>query len=68
MILYWALLLIIAMLSYGIGSISTTVLASNYVFRTRLSRLGRGNVWFSNFRRVYGLKGFLTERCTHRQG
>ena len=59
MILYWALLLIIAMLSYGIGSISTTVLASNYVFRTRLSRLGRGNVWFSNFRRVYGLKGFL---------
>lgn len=59
MILYWVLLLIIAILSYGIGSISTTVFASNYVFKTRLSRLGRGNLWFSNFKRIYGIGGFI---------
>lgn len=59
MILYWFLLLFIAIIAYGIGSISTTVLASNYVFKTRLSRLGRGNLWFSNFKRIYGFKGFI---------
>ena len=59
MILYWFLLLFTAIISYGIGSISTTILASNYVFKTRLSKLGKGNVWFSNFRRIYGLCGFI---------
>ena len=59
MILYWFLLLAIAMLSYGIGSISTLVLASRYVFKASLRKLGRGNVWFSNFRRIYKCRGFL---------
>ena len=59
MILYWFLLLAIAMLSYGVGSISTIVLASNYVFKTGLRKLGKGNKWFSNFRRIYGVRGFL---------
>lgn len=59
MIVYWFLLLITAVFAYGLGSMNTMVLASNYVFRTRLSRLGRGNVWFSNFRRIYGVWGFV---------
>lgn len=59
MIVYWFLLLITSIFAYGIGSMSTMVLASNYVFRTRLSRLGKGNIWISNFRRIYGVWGFI---------
>ena len=59
MIVYWFLLLITSVFAYGLGSMSTMVLASNYVFRTRLSRLGKGNVWISNFRRIYGTWGFV---------
>jgi len=59
MIVYWFLLLITSIFAYGIGSMSTMVLASNYVFRTRLSRLGKGNIWISNFRRIYGIWGFI---------
>lgn len=59
MIVYWFLLLITSIFAYGIGSMSTMVLASNYVFRTRLSRLGKGDIWLSNFRRIYGTWGFV---------
>jgi len=59
MILYWFLLLLIAVVAYGIGSMSTMVIASNYVFRTSLRSLGRGNVWLSNFRRIYGMWGWV---------
>lgn len=59
MIVYWFLLLITSIFAYGIGSMSTMVLASNYVFRTRLSRLGKGNIWISNFRRIYGIWGII---------
>ena len=58
MILYCFLLLFVAILSYGIGSLSTTLLASKYVFKARLRSLGTGNRWFSNFRRIYGIAGF----------
>ena len=57
MILYWFLLLLIAVVAYGVGSMSTMVIASNFVFRTSLRRLGKGNVWLSNFRRIYGVWG-----------
>lgn len=59
MILYWFLLLIIAIVAYGIGSMNTMVIASNYVFRTSLRRLGNGNLWLSNFRRIYGTVGWI---------
>ncbi len=59
MILYFLLLLLTAMVSYLIGSMSTLVLASNFIFRFNLRRLGKGNDWLSNFRRVYGIKGAL---------
>ncbi len=56
---YWILLLITAFLAYLAGSLRSVVIASNFVFRRSLLRLGRGNVWFSNFRRLYGLRGFI---------
>lgn len=59
MILYWFLLLFLAIVSYGVGSLSTTLLASKYVFKARLRALGTGNKWFSNFRRIYGVMGFV---------
>ncbi len=59
MIVYWILLLITAFFAYTIGSIGTMRLASRLVFRRNLRRLGQGNVWLSNFRRLYGLPGFL---------
>lgn len=57
--IYWILLIIIAIIAYGLGSMSSEVIASNYVFHTNLRRLGKGNVGLSNFRRVYGIKGLI---------
>ena len=56
---YWLFSILTAVIAYGAGSLSTMVIASNFVFRTNLRRLGRGNLWLSNFRRVYGVKGFV---------
>ena len=59
MIVYWLLLLPIALVAYVFGSMDTMVLASNFVFRQNLRRLGQGNRWLSNFRRIYGVPGFI---------
>ena len=59
MIVYWLLLLPTALVAYIFGSMDTMVLASNFVFRQNLRRLGQGNRWLSNFRRLYGIHGFL---------
>ena len=59
MIVYCILFLITAFLAYTTGSISTQRLASRYVFKRNLHRLGTGNVWISNFRRLFGIPGFL---------
>lgn len=59
MIVYWLLLLVTAVIAYAVGSMSALVLASNYIFHYNLKRLGHGNDWVSNFKRVYGLKGAL---------
>lgn len=59
MIVYWLLLLPTALVAYVFGSMDTMVLASNFVFRQNLRRLGQGNRWLSNFRRIYGVPGFL---------
>lgn len=58
MIVYWILLLITAFFAYCIGSISTKRVASRFVFRRNLSRLGTGKLWLSNFKRIYGWWGF----------
>ncbi len=59
MIAYWILLLITAFFAYSSASISTQRIASRFVFRRNLRRLGSGNLWLSNFRRLYGVPGFL---------
>ena len=59
MILYWILLILTALVAYLFGSLDTMVLASNFVFRRNLRRLGNEATWFSNFRRVYGIGGFI---------
>jgi len=59
MTLYWILLLITAFIAYFIGSLDSRVIASVFVFHTNLGKLGRGNIWLSNFRRVYGIMGFI---------
>ena len=58
MIVYWILLLITALFAYIIGSLDTMVLASNFIFRRNLRRLGSGETWLSNFKRLYGFGGF----------
>ncbi len=59
MTVYWLLLLPTALISYLLGCLDAMVLASNFVFHRNLRRLGRGNVWLSNFKRIYGVKGFV---------
>ena len=58
MILNWFLLLLTAFIAYVIGSVSTRRVASRYVFKRDLLKLGKGNVWLSNFRRLFGYLGF----------
>ena len=54
---YWIFSVLTALLAYGAGCLKSTVLASNFIFRRNLRRLGTGNVFLSNFRRIYGWKG-----------
>ena len=58
MFVYILLLSVIAFVSYTIGSIGTLRLAGMFVFHRDLNRLGKGNIWISNFRRLYGWWGF----------
>lgn len=56
---YWFFSVLAALLAYTAGCLKSTVLASNFVFHKNLRRLGSGNVFISNFRRIYGWKGAL---------
>ena len=56
---YWIFSILTAVIAYIFGCLNTQVIASNFIFRTNLRRLGRGSAWLSNFRRVYGVKGLL---------
>ena len=58
--MYYLLLIISAIIAYAFGSLSTLTIASLYVYRKNLRKLGKGNTLFSNFRRIYGLGGLLT--------
>ena len=59
MFVYMLLLLITAFFAYLTGSISTRRLASRLLFHRNLGQLGRGNVWLSNFQRLFGVPGFV---------
>ena len=60
MTVYWILLIITAFFAYCMGSLSTISIASVIIYKKNLRRLGSSNVWLSNFRRIYGWKGFVT--------
>ena len=47
MTVYILLLIPTAFFAYMFGGLDTMVLASNFVFRRGLWKLGRGNVWLS---------------------
>ena len=59
MSIYWLLLGLTAIIAYLFGSMDTMVLASNFVFHRNLLRLGDHSSWISNFRRLFGIKGFF---------
>lgn len=59
MTVYWVLLLITAFLAYLIGSLRSTVIAANFIFHRSFARMGHGGAWLFNFRRLYGVKGFI---------
>ena len=56
---YWLASIFTAFFAYFIGSLSTMILASNFVFKANLRRLGKGSRWISNFTRVHGWKGYV---------
>lgn len=56
---YWIFSFLTAVLAYCFGNLNTMTVASRFVFRTNLRRLGRDSAWLSNFTRVYGVKGFV---------
>ena len=58
MIGYWILLLIAAFIAYNFGSVSTLSIASVFVFHRDLHRIGKKRMFISNFRRLFGYKGF----------
>ena len=49
-------LAVIAFISYIFGALSTINIASVFVFKRNLRKLGKGNMAISNFRRIYGEK------------
>lgn len=59
MVLYILLLLVVAVIAYFFGSLDSRVIASVFVFRQNLAKLGKGNVWLANFHRVYGIGGWI---------
>ncbi len=60
MTFYWIFLILIAILAYVMGSISTLNIASIFIYKKNLRRLGEGNIWLSNFKRIFGTKGIIT--------
>ena len=59
MLLYFLLLSLTAFFAYTIGSLGTLRIAGRYVFHRNLGRLGRGNLFVSNFRRIFGIPGVI---------
>ncbi len=59
MLVYFLLLTATAFVAYTVSSVGTLRLAGLFVFRRDLIRLGTGSVWFSNFRRLYGVGGVV---------
>ena len=63
--IYWFLSIVTALIAYFFGCLDSIVIASNFIFRRNLRKLGKSSAFVSNFWRVYGWKGavklFLVE-------
>ena len=57
--IYWLISILTAFFAWFIGSLDSLVIASNFVFHRNLRRLGGHGSFLSNFRRLYGIAGFL---------
>ena len=58
--IYWVLSVVTAIIAYLFGSLSSMTIASIYVFKRNIRRLSNSSgAWLSDFRRVYGVKGFV---------
>lgn len=55
---YWVFSILTAAIAYFFGSLSTELIASRLIFHRNLRKLGRGERFLPNFKRVYGVKGF----------
>ncbi len=55
--MYWIFSILTAVFAYVIGSLSSLIISSNFVFRRDLRRFGKGGAFVSNFQRVFGWKG-----------
>ncbi len=58
--IYWVLSVVTATVAYLFGSLSSMTIASIYVFKRNIRRLSRSSgAWLSDFKRIYGVKGFV---------
>lgn len=57
--IFWILSVLTALIAYAFGCLDSIVIASNFIFRRNLRKLGRSSVFVSNFWRIYGWKGFV---------
>ena len=57
--IYWILAVLTALIAYAFGCLDSIVIASNFLFRRNLRKLGRSSVFVSNFWRIYGWRGSL---------
>lgn len=53
------LLLLIAIVSYLLGSINGAIITSRLVYRRDIRTLGSGNAGLTNFHRIFGTKGLI---------
>lgn len=57
--IYWFISLLTAAIAFFFGNIDPLLIASTFVFRKNLKKLGTGNNFLSNFHRLFGFMGWI---------
>ncbi len=57
--IYWFISLLTAAIAFFFGNIDPLLIASTFVFRKNLKKLGTGNNFLSNFHRLFGITGWI---------
>jgi len=57
--IYWIISLLTAAIAFFFGNIDPMLIASSFVFRKNLKKLGTGNNFISNFHRLFGFLGWI---------